>query len=351
VRKVAAYLATVNLSGGPAWPYALRPAARPSGRATRVVVTEYALPRPTIAPHDVRTDAAGFVWYSNFVENTLGRLDPRTGAHQEWRYPELKPGFPTGALALEPDPDGNWWLAMMFQSGVARFDVATKTFRLFPVPRALDNDAMQQSLLMPLHWHVDGKVWTNDVNRQRILRLDVATGAYESFDPFEGLGGAHSPYGMVSDDANNLFFMDFADENVGRVDATSGKSTIYPTPTARSRPRRTMMDRQGRLWFAEFAANKVAMFDPRAEAFDEWDVPPYTYPYDVFLDRNGELWVGSMSTDRVLRFDPKREHAIEYLLPHQTNIRRLFIDDSTTPVTLWAGNNHGAAILKLEPLD
>lgn len=27
------------------------------------------------------------------------------------------------------------------------------------------------------------------------------------------------------------------------------------------------------------------------------------------------------------------------------------LDDSTTPVTFWAGNNHGAAIVKLEPLD
>jgi len=111
------------------------------------------------------------------------------------------------------------------------------------------------------------------------------------------------------------------------------------------------MDGQGRLWFAEFAANKVAMFDPRAEAFDEWDVPPYTYPYDVFLDHNGELWVGSMSTDRVLRFDPKSGRTTAYLLPHQTNIRRVFVDESTSPVTLWIGNNHGAAILKLEPLD
>jgi streptogramin lyase len=351
VRQVADYLATVNLSRGPTWPYELRTQPRPSGRETRVVITEYALPRPTIAPHDVRTDAAGFVWYSNFVENTLGRLDPRTGEHTEWTYPVLKPGFPTGALALEPDPDGNWWLAMMFQSGVAKFDVASKTFRLFPVPREMDNDAMQQSLLMPGHWRVDGKVWTNDVNRQRILRLDVATGTYESFEPFAGFGGTHSPYGMVADDANNLYFMDFADENVGRVDAASGGSTIYPTPTSRSRPRRTMMDGQGRLWFAEFAADKVAMFDPKKETFREWDVPPHTYPYDVFLDRKGELWVGSMSTDRVLRLDPASGRMIAYLLPHSTNVRRVFVDDSTTPVTVWIGNNHGAAIVKLQPLD
>jgi virginiamycin B lyase len=353
-RKVAEYLATVNLSRSGSWPYKLQTLPRPTGAATRMVITEYDLPRKTIAPHDVRTDADGFVWYSNFVENDLGRLDPRTGAHKEFAYPVLKPGFPTGALALEPDPDGNLWLAMMFQAGLAEFDVKTKTFRLFPVQPELNIDTTQQSLLAPRHRGVDGKVWTNDVRKQAVLRLDVATGKYEFIDPFKFTpkGRQHSPYGMVSDAANNLYFMDFGDENVGRIDAKTGQATIYPTPTPHSRPRRTMMDERGRVWFAEFAADKVGMFDPAQEKFTEWDVPtPHTYPYDVFLDRNGELWGGSMASDRILRFDPGSGKSIEYLLPRPTNVRRVFVDNSTTPVTFWAGNNHGAEIIKLEPLD
>ena len=84
----------------------------------------------------------------------------------------------------------------------------------------------------------------------------------------------------------------------------------------------------------------------------EWDVPtPHTYPYDVFLDRTGELWSGSMSSDRILRLDPQSGKSIEYLLPRPTNIRRIFIDNSTNPVTFWAGNNHGAEIIKLEPIE
>jgi streptogramin lyase len=71
----------------------------------------------------------------------------------------------------------------------------------------------------------------------------------------------------------------------------------------------------------------------------------------VFLDRNGKLWSGSMSSDRVLRFDPVNGSSVEYLLPRQTNVRRVFVDNSTTPVTFWVGNNHGASIVKLEPLD
>src|SRR5271169_1330360 len=331
-----------------------QPLGRPTGRATRMIVTEYDMPRPTIAPHDVRTDAAGFIWYSNFVEPYLGRLDPRTGAHVEYAYPLPKPNFPAGALALEPDHDGNWWLALMFQGGLAKFDTHTLTFTLYPLPKELDSDTAQQSMVMPRASNVDGKVWTNDVNSHSILRLDLATGTYQVVDPFKDMpvGRNHSPYGMIADKDNNLFFMDFGDESIGRVDAKTFRGTIYQTPTPRSRPRRTMLDDKGRLWFAEFAANKLGMFDTERESFKEWDVPtPHTYPYDAFLDKNGELWSGSMSNDRVLRLDPQTGKSVEYLLPHQTNVRRIFIDDTTTPVTFWAGNNHHAAIVKVEPLD
>jgi virginiamycin B lyase len=360
-RRVAEYLASVNLSrqenpDTTHWHYPLKTLPRPAGAATRVIITEYELPRATIAPHDVRTDAEGYVWYSNFSEPYLGRLDPRTGAHEEFAYPLPKPDFPAGALALEPDRDGNWWLAVMFQSGLMKFDSRRRTFRHYPLPAALQSDTAQQSMVMPRQSHVDGKVWTNDVFTHSILRLDLATGAYERVDPFEGMpiGGSrqHSPYGMAADRDNNLYFMDFGDENVGRVDAKTFRATIYPTPTPHSRPRRTMLDDDNHLWFAEFAANKLGMFDLDRESIREWDVPtPNSYPYDVYLDRNGELWSGSMSDDRVLRFDPASGKAVEYLLPRQTNIRRIFIDNTTTPVTFWAGNNHHAAIIRIEPLE
>ena len=354
-RELADYVASLNLSGGrETWNFPLKTLPRPHGRATRVIITEYALPRATIAPHDVRPDAQGLVWYSNFVEPYLGRLDPKSGAHAEFRYDLPKPKFPEGALALEPDRDGHWWLSMMFQSGLLRFDPRTKEFRHFPIPPDQMTDATQQSLMMPGRAQIDGKVWTNDVSTHEILRLDLKTGAYERVNPFKAMpkGRQHSPYGMAADADNNLYFMDFGDESIGRVDAKTLRTTLYRTPTPQSRPRRGMMDDAGHLWFAEFAANKVAMFDPAKEDFKEWDAPtPHTYPYDVFVDRRGELWSGSMASDRVLRLDPATGQSIEYLLPHPTNIRRIFIDDTTRPVTFWAGNNHHASIVKLEPLD
>jgi virginiamycin B lyase len=62
------------------------------------------------------------------------------------------------------------------------------------------------------------------------------------------------------------------------------------------------------------------------------------------------VWSGSMASDRVLRLDPASGVAVEYLLPRPSNIRRVFVDNSTDPPTFWAGNNHNAAIIKLEML-
>jgi hypothetical protein len=42
---------------------------------------------------------------------------------------------------------------------------------------------------------------------------------------------------------------------------------------------------------------------------------------------------------------------MEYQMPDDTNIRRVFVDDSTNPVTFWTGSNHAHSIVKVEPLD
>lgn len=112
------------------------------------------------------------------------------------------------------------------------------------------------------------------------------------------------------------------------------------------------MDDQDRVWFAEWRAEKIGMFDTRTEKFREWPVPtPYTAPYDVVRDKTGKLWTAGMNTDRVLRMDLETGEFTEYPLPTQTNIRRVFVDNSTSPPAFWVGNNHHASIVKLEPLE
>jgi streptogramin lyase len=59
-----------------------------------------------------------------------------------------------------------------------------------------------------------------------------------------------------------------------------------------------------------------------------------------------------MLNDRVVRLDPKSGRMIEYLLPRTSvNIRRVFVDNSAPQVAFWIGSNHGASLIRVEPLD
>jgi virginiamycin B lyase len=64
-----------------------------------------------------------------------------------------------------------------------------------------------------------------------------------------------------------------------------------------------------------------------------------------------EVWTGSMLNDQVTRLDTKSGQITEYLLPRPTNIRRVFVQDNGQRAVLWVGSNHGASIVKVEPLD
>jgi len=350
-RGTADYLASINLSSHPTWNFELKTLPRPAGTATRVIYTEYDLPRESIEPHDVVVDDKGTVWFSSFGEQYLGKLDPKTGKLTEFEIPEHKPGFPTGLLGLRGDAEGNLWFGNMYQATIARFDRKTETFKFWPLEGDENIDAAQINMVSPQSAGVDGKVWAQNNGFAGIHRLDVVSGKFETFEPFKGMSGPHNIYDVVPDSKNNVYFTDFRQRHIGRIDAKTGKVDLYETPTPNSAPRRGWMDAQDRLWFGEYRADRIGMFDTKKEEFKEWVIPPkWSSPYDVVVDRNGEAWTGSMLSDQVTRLNPATGETINYLLPRSTNIRRVFVDNSTMPVSFWVGNNHGASIVKVEPL-
>jgi len=355
-RSLANYLATVNRSSASNWEYSFKTLPRPTGRATRVIITEYDLPRPTIMPHDVIVDELGAAWYSDFGEQYLGKLDPKTGKVTEWPVPRPKPNFPEGMLDIEEASDGSMWLGMMSQAGLAKFDPKTEKFKIYGAPEVMNDDGTPKAGVrmreVTLKYGVDGKVWSTEDNGE-IARFDVNTGKYERFEPLKNTSfKPYGIYGIAADSQNNLYFAEIGHGHIGRIDAKTKEVSFYAIPTPNSRPRRIEMDSQDRLWVAEYGSNRVGLFDTKTEKFTEWEMPTqWTWPYYVTPDKNGELWTGGMNTDRVVRLDPKTGEIVEYLMPKDTNIRRVFVDNSTTPVTFWTGSNHGAAIVKVEPLD
>jgi len=351
-RKMAEYLATINLSAVDHWEYQLKTLARPKGRSTRAIVTEYDLPRPTTQPHDVVLDADGNVWYSDFGERYISKFDPRTLKLTEYETKEFKPGAPVGNLSLEFDKAGQLWFDTMYQGALGKIDPKTGAIAYYPLA-AEYNDVRVQLNFTGLRPDVDGKVWTKSVGTQDIYRLDLASGKWERFHPTDALprGRHYGMYQIISDSKNNLWMAEFEEGYLGNIDAKTLKVSWYPLPTPHGRARRMEIDDHDRILVAEYRGNKIALFDPATEKFTEYDLPPFTYPYRAQFDKHGELWASTMSTDRVVRLNPKTGDTEEYLMPADTNMRTVFVDDTTTPVTFWVGSDHAHALVKVEPLE
>jgi streptogramin lyase len=351
-RRLAEYLATINLNGGSTWEYPLKTVARPKGQATRVVVTEYDLPRPTTEPHDVVVAADGMIWYTDFGEPFISKFNPKTLELTEYPVKIFKPNHPVGLLDLGVDKKGTFWFDTMYQASLGNLDPKTGEIKYYPLAEEFNDFAVQMNFVGLRH-DVDGKVWTKNVPTGDVFRLDLASGKWERFQPLKDLanGKRNTIYQLVSDSKNNAWVAEFSNGYLGRIDAKTTKVTWYQMPTQNARARRMRIDDQDRIWVTEYRGNKVAMFDPTTEKFVEYPMPAHTYPYRAAVDKNGEIWTGGMHTDRIVRFDPKSNRTVEYPLPRGTNIRSVWVDDTTTPVTFWTGSNHGAALVKVEPLD
>src|SRR6478752_5773593 len=76
---------------------------RAKGRQTRMIITEYELPRLEMATHDVSGDAKGNIWYSTHRSSYVGRLDPKTGVVKEFHVPPVADGTLPGTHWIHVD--------------------------------------------------------------------------------------------------------------------------------------------------------------------------------------------------------------------------------------------------------
>ena len=106
-------------------------------------------------------DPEGNAWYSNFGAQTLGKIDPKTGKHTEFAVPEPKKGSPLGSLSLRNDREGNLWLGLMYQAGIAKFDRKTEKFQTWLIPAEMNTANAQVNMTSPMSIGVDGKVWSH----------------------------------------------------------------------------------------------------------------------------------------------------------------------------------------------
>lgn len=366
----------------------VKPLPRPTGEATRVVITEYDLPRTDMplmaidgsdwsmgtpsryvgrAAHDVWVDRDGLVWMADDMVplRTTAKLDPRTGKVTNYVLKDDK-GHSVSTHSVVVDLKGQVWLTNGNEGTMLMFDPTTEQFRRFPrpdsIPRVggtLDVDSKGNP------WAVAGG--------DGAVKIDVATGQYTYYPaPKAGLG----TYGITIDSKDTAWYTQPGGERIVYVESSGKIGTVdvgsleMPeiTDTDRERaqklranqniappqqkaPRRLAADPNGDfVWVSEYTGDRLLRIDINTKQIKEYPLPhPFSQPYAVAVDKNHMVWINTINLDRIVKFDPQTERFTEYQLPTRgTEIRHIQVDNRTDPPTIWAPYNRVNKIVRLQ---
>ena len=193
-----------------------------------------------IDSYGITPDSSGDLWFTQFNDNEVGEYNPTTGTSADFASPTIDSG-PYGIAVGE---DGNVYYTEY-------------------------GDA------------IDGS---------KIGVIDPSNGTIED-SSLTTLTADSVPYGIVNDPfGGDLWFTEYAGNNIGRIDPETGAVAEYPVPTAKSEPEYVTVDPSGNVWFTEFKADQIGTLNPN----DPGNIQQYSVagiPEGIVADSSGNIWV------------------------------------------------------------
>jgi len=114
----------------------------------------------------------------------------------------------------------------------------------------------------------------------------------------------------------NIWFTEFKANKIGMFDPSTETFAEWEIPTSNSGPKGIAIDANGNIWFTEFKANKIGMFDPRNQSFIEYTIPTNNSgPLDITVDYEGNIWFTEYNANKIGKFNPTTKSFTEYTIP------------------------------------
>ena len=325
----------------------LRVFPRPRGQATRVVVTEFELPRQLLMLHDAALDPQGNVWYTSHKTRYVGKMDPKTGIFTDYTLP-MTPGVMPGTHHAKFDKNGIAWISENWAHQLNRLDPKTGDIKQV---RIESKTPLNAPSFGNFTLDADGFVW--DARANRIVKMDPDTGKVLKEWPLQ----ANSSYdNTISYDGK--FWGGSGPANWGNtvemLEIETGKILNLNSGSHMMTAKRGGFDPSGNTWWGG-ADGALIELNAKEQRIDEHWPPiaphPYTDFYEAMPDKNGEIWAGVLHGRQMLRYNPKTDHWVAYQMPEPLSYdRRTVIDTSTKPATVWYVDYNGY-LVRVQPLD
>ena len=320
---------------------------RPQGASTRVIITEYELPRSLLAAHDVAGDSQGNIWYTSHKTLFIGKMDPRTGIATEYKIPATPNAMP-GTHRVAVDKDDVVFASEPWAHKLDKLDAKTGKITQIPIEVAepLNFAAFTNFALAP-----DGSVWDNE--RRYVRKIDPVTGKILQRFPNQT---DFSYDNLISSDGKYWAGggPPFSGNTAERLDIQTGSMVGLNTGPHNATAKRGGFDPSGKAWFGGGDGALVELDASAGRIVEHWPPTapsPITDFYEAMPDKNGDVWAGVLNGRQFVRLNPRSERWTVYELPEPYAYdRRTWIDSSTNPVTVWYVDYDGV-LVRIQPLD
>jgi virginiamycin B lyase len=296
--EVVSYLATH-------FPAAPRPPGVVIPGPVKVAFQEWDAPTAGSFPHDPMSAHDGSLWWTGWIGNTLGRLDPKTGQIREFTPPIAD----SGPHGLVEDGQGYIWFTANTHAYIGRLDPATSEVKPFPMPDAAAKDPHT------LQFDRQGIIWFTVQNANRVGRLDPKTGEIKLVT---SPTLKSNPYGMVITSNGVPVFDEFGSHKIGTIDPKTLAIREYVLPNPATRPRRIGISSDDTIWYTDFSRGYLGRLDLKSGEVKEWASPSgqKSQPYAITVRKDVVWYVESNTAPNMLvRFDPKTEQFQSWGIP------------------------------------
>ncbi len=307
---------------------------RPDGPRDEAVlgkaqIIEYTLPNTADyrrVTQETSFDSKGNVWVTNVnpTRGALTRIDPRTGEFKDFETP-AKDYQPHGVAV---DGDDTVWFASL-NYGLAHLDPETGKFDVYG-----KTSVKRSGALTPFLDSKGNAYWTDGFTNE-VGRWDRKTEKWKRWETPSKVG---TPYGMVIDQKDRVWYAEFHGCAIVQLDAANDKLIKHESPSAPCLLRRPGVDSKGNIWYGIYNRGRIEKLDPETGKITVFQVPePYADPYDVWVDPDDNVW--SSSDNYLIKLDPKTSTFSYYPTPTRTDAPKITI---TREGAVWYPPRGGA---------
>ncbi|MCC5988293.1 MAG: hypothetical protein JJT95_11470 [Pararhodobacter sp.] len=279
-------------------------AATPADGPLSIHFEEWKVPTLGQRSRDPVEAPDGSIWWVGQWLDILGRLDPETGAMEEF-------DLPAGARphSVNIGPDGAAWYTGNRNATMGRFDPQTGEITEFPMP---DEDARDPHTA---EFAADGILWFSLQQSNMIGRLDPESGDVRLVtSPRE----RSRPYGLKIAEDGTVWVSCNGANCLLRIDPDTMEISEITLPEAGTTVRRLDIDEDGIIWWVNSGLGRLGRYDPTSGDIQEWDSPsgPQSHPYAIAMF-DGAVWYNESGVrpDMLVRFDPETEAFQSWPIP------------------------------------